>query len=179
MEDIFTPQDNIDLFPQKVMIFKYPINLDLLTKQIYYIQSKFPNSIKHYPKELMYQTPPNLLNSSPVFSHLKDFILNIASKNFKSNYALTESWANICYTYSYSKFHDHGNSDLSGVFYLKVPPNSGKLEFYNRYDSPEVTSFETWETSLFLFNGKQPHSTTPNLSKSPKICIAFNLKKVE
>ena len=179
MKDIFTPQDNIDLFPQKVMIFTYPINLDLLIKQIYDIQTKFPNSIKNYPKELMYQTPMNFLDSSFIFDNLKNFILNIALKNYGFKYILAESWANVCYTYSSSKFHYHRNSDLSGVFYLKTPSNSGELEFHNRHDLPQVAAFKTPETSLFLFDGKQPHGTTPNLSKSPKICIAFNLKKVE
>ena len=65
------------------------------------------------------------------------------------------------------------------IFYLQTPSNSGELEFYNRYNITDVLALTPSKGSVFIFDGKQPHSTTPNLSKFPKICIAFNLKKIE
>ena len=40
---------------------------------------------------------------------------------------LGNMWANINPTYSYNKTHTHPNSMWSGVYYIKVPKNSGKL----------------------------------------------------
>ena len=40
---------------------------------------------------------------------------------------LGNMWANVNPTYSYNKTHTHPNSMWSGVYYIKVPKNSGKL----------------------------------------------------
>ena len=184
MEDFYKPVSSENIFPQKICIFKCPLDLKPIINQIYNIQNTHPNCIRDYPSELIYQTG-DLFNSYPVFNILKNFIKELIQKNYKGRYYLEGSWANINYQYSSSKFHDHtpfntvNSSNLSGILYLKTPPNSGQLLFHNRYNSPYTMAYDTPPSSIFIFDSLQPHSTTPNLNTSPKICISFNLKKIE
>ena len=45
----------------------------------------------------------------------------------KPELGLGNMWANINPTHSYNKTHTHPNSLWSGVYYIKVPKNSGKI----------------------------------------------------
>ena len=179
MDNFYTPLLDKDLFPQRVVILQCPLNPTPFLKQISIIENTYPNFIKNFPKELMYQSKMNLFDTFPIFNDLKNFIENSIQKNYNSYYEIKESWVNIGYKYSYTQFHSHNPYPLSGVYYLKLPNNDVKLEFYNKHNTSDVKFITPKENFIFIFDGNQPHSTHINLEDSPRICIAFNLKKVK
>ena len=87
-------------------------------------------------------------------------------------------------------FHDHPNSVISGVFYIKVPKNSGELIFnnenlirfyplrikeYNKYNS-QIWKFQPKENTLYLFPSWIKHMVSSNLTNEERISLAFNFR---
>ena len=58
----------------------------------------------------------------------KDFLDNVLEMEFEE-FFLTESWMNISGKGGYQKIHNHSNSIISGVLYLKSEPKHPPLEF--------------------------------------------------
>lgn len=112
---------------------------------------------------------------------------------FKDNYQLkVESmWININPPYSYNSNHLHPNSYLSGVYYVKVPKDSGNLvlrhpthlhafatdkdaiDSYNEFNSSKWY-INSQENNLVIFPSWIEHEVTQNLSNEDRISIAFN-----
>ena len=61
----------------------------------------------------------------------KDFLDNILEMEYEE-FFLTESWLNISGKGGYQKIHNHSNSILSGVLYLKSKPGHPPLELKNK-----------------------------------------------
>jgi uncharacterized protein (TIGR02466 family) len=86
--------------------------------------------------------------------------------------------------------HNHYPSLLSGVFYSKIPKNSGNLIFkiddlnyhlmnlnlseYNVYNSSNY-SLSPEEGFLHIFPGWLKHEVEPNLSEEERISFSFNV----
>lgn len=69
--------------------------------------------------------------------------------------------------------HDHDDLDelLSGVYYVKVPPNSGNLVIIDQYSRTEVQPRE----GMFVFFAPDVlHAVTTNLSQAQRISIGMN-----
>ena len=85
-------------------------------------------------------------------------------------------WINFSYPKSYNKSHNHSldfNKNIfSGVYYVKVPEESGDLIFPNSGDriSPK-------EGMTVLFHSSIWHAVEPNLSNDLRISFAFNYYK--
>ena len=87
--------------------------------------------------------------------------------------------------------HTHFNSSilLSGVFYVKVPPNSGNIRFYdprgisihnhpdNRYyfDGTEYNYITPEDGMLLFFPSWFEHSVEENKSDEERMSIGFNI----
>mgnify|MGYP001376642710 FL=1 len=90
---------------------------------------------------------------------------------------MDEFWFNIAGPGESTGWHDHKErSELSGVYYLHVPDNSGDIHFRKKIDDK---TFE-WEIKsqtgkLILFDSSIEHSVPENKSKENRISIAFNL----
>ena len=113
----------------------------------------------------------------PLSNILNNLILDF-SKN--SNIELKTLWFNINPPFSFNRIHTHGSFNdesqhkLSGVLYLKVPPNSGNLIFYNPIGISYQYSQFLKPNQYFLFPQWLGHSVDPNLSQEDRISIAFN-----
>jgi len=100
-------------------------------------------------------------------------------------------WVNINKKYDYNTSHIHPNSILSGVYYLKVPENSGDIVFHhpspymhliehasvNQYNNGTY-SYTPKEGDLFIFSPYLNHEVTQNLTEDEddeRISIAFNI----
>ena len=139
----------------------------------------------------------DLFDAYTIISNLRKLIYNhidIYSKNFKLNkkLKLDNLWININGYKDLNLPHIHPNSILSGVFYVKVPKNSGKIRFENpcldlmesvyqnsiiEYNSinSATWSLEPDENLLILFPSFLKHSVLPNMNKKEKrISISFN-----
>lgn len=117
--------------------------------------------------------------------------------NIRDNAVLQISnmWVNINKKYSYNSTHIHSGSFFSGVFYIEVPENSGRINFENPSSLQKVFinsikqnivrnnefTAHTWiydpkPNMMVLFPSWIEHNVDQNLSDSDRISIAFNTR---
>ena len=86
--------------------------------------------------------------------------------------------------------HQHGNSTISGAYYVRAPKNSGDIVFYDPRPAPvytypkaknpnllnaQVNGISPKEGALVLFPSYLDHSVNENLSDKERIVISFNI----
>jgi len=112
---------------------------------------------------------------------------------------LGNMWANINPTYSYNKTHTHPNSLWSGVYYIKVPKNSGKLFLEDPRPGPNtymprridtlpeqlwrIVAYEPIEGRLIFFPSWLPHGVDINMNtekgeKNWRVSVSFNFIQI-
>jgi uncharacterized protein (TIGR02466 family) len=108
---------------------------------------------------------------------------------------LLNMWVSVNKHEDYNVYHNHPLSDLSGVLWVKAPPNCGSLSFssphaFVEHSLLEATtetvknqqnyyheySFFPQEGVMLLFPAHLNHCVEPNLSNQDRISIAFNLE---
>jgi uncharacterized protein (TIGR02466 family) len=124
------------------------------------------------------------LHKEGLFQEFKKVILILANDIAKSQdlpeLHLISMWANINYKHSFNAAHTH-EGILSGVFYLKTPPNCGKLIL----ESPAVRAdtspykirnypVEPSPLSCIIFPSWLSHYVEPNMSDEKRISLSFN-----
>ena len=133
-----------------------------------------------------FQTPDNL-HTYPVFRELVSYLQNIGSGCFTDFFGnlhqanITEMWGNVNYKHNSNGAHTHGG-DLSGVFYLQVPEDSGKLVFCNpsvRSDGKALRKINypivPRNLACIIFPSWLEHYVEPNKSDDKRISISFNI----
>ena len=123
--------------------------------------------------------------------HCLDYIHEIVSIG---DCFLDNAWININSKGNYNFPHDHPGSIVSGVYYVRLPENSGKLVFenpsgkllasywsvvqgpneWNRANS-EVWSLDSSEDTLLIFPSWLDHYVETNKSDEDRISISFNV----
>mgnify|MGYP001302257608 CR=1 FL=1 len=103
---------------------------------------------------------------------------------------INNMWAIINTGGSANLRHQHGNSTISGAYYVRAPRDSGDIVFYDPRPAPVyshplaktpnalnamVNSISPVEGGLILFPSYLDHSVNPNLSKEERIVISFNI----
>ncbi len=106
---------------------------------------------------------------------------------------LSNLWFNVNRKHNFNYPHTHGDSQISGIYYLSAPENSGNLMFNNpdymiknlpffsgpfkNHDSFNSVQFRVTpkENLLVLFPSHIEHYVEPNKSDEPRISIAFNI----
>jgi uncharacterized protein (TIGR02466 family) len=100
-------------------------------------------------------------------------------------------WINVNHPYSYNAPHTHPNSYMSGVYYVKVPKNSGDLVLKHPSNlqsiftpSGVIKSYNEYNCSkwnitpeagkLIMFPSWIEHEVAQNLSGEDRLSIAFN-----
>ena len=82
--------------------------------------------------------------------------------------------------------HSHGRADLIGIYYVKVPPQSGEFvvlrndgsQYCNLYENRDDMlgyTTEPEEGRLYVLPGHLWHYVTGNNSKEDRISISFNI----
>tara|TARA_B100001057_G_C22862559_1_gene955149 strand:+ start:1229 stop:1831 length:603 start_codon:yes stop_codon:yes gene_type:complete len=104
---------------------------------------------------------------------------------------INNMWAIINTGGSANLRHQHGNSTISGAYYVRAPINSGDIVFYDPrpapvYSHPNVTNpnilnaqvngVSPKEGALVLFPSYLDHSVNENISNSERIVISFNIR---
>ena len=108
---------------------------------------------------------------------------------------LLNLWINISGKHAYNSKHDHPGSHLSGVVWVKIPPNSGRLEFEAPFSFTREKEFENYNEKVkerynvysMIYYNPQPgmmvifpsdlkHEVMSNKSNEDRISISFNLK---
>lgn len=110
--------------------------------------------------------------------------------NPKSKTMVPDCWANINAPGSYNRKHTHANSMISGVYYPRVPENSGQIVFTDpRIQAHVITLPVTRKTALtsrhikrtpqagefILFPSWLEHSVDVNSSGEERVSVAFNI----
>lgn len=155
------------------------------------LRQEIPNSTR----QNLYTTfgsVANLLTREP-FHALRDalrdevvlYLEQIETRSDKQ-WMISDSWVSISSPGNYERMHTHPGAYISGVYYIKAPPESGKIFFENlednlyysgrsRRENYNVVSYEPWNRRLILFNSKVPHHVGQNLSDSERIALSFNV----
>jgi len=119
----------------------------------------------------------------PALEYIKQF-----NRNYKIE--LANFWINSNNKNDYNLLHSHSECNISGVYYIQAPENSGRIvfqngdltkmssknqfcfddaNFYSRYFIP-VNDYD-----LILFASDTFHYAEPNRSNDERISVAFNL----
>jgi uncharacterized protein (TIGR02466 family) len=141
----------------------------------------------------------------PIKEKLFSKIVNEITKNFNiymddlsldyPKFKIGNMWANINGYKDYNLVHSHGNSVISGVYYIKVPSNSGNIFFVNPVSEQINTNWNNCiknfsehnsshfkinsiEHYLILFPSWLQHGVEPNLNKKEnRVSLSFNIIK--
>jgi len=130
-----------------------------------------------------YQTRDNLHKEGVMqefISSIDALVGSIAQEYKLPSLKITSMWGNINRYKDYNGAHTH-EGVISGVFYLKVPENSGRLILCN----PAVRSHNSLLKSnnypimpgnlaCILFPSWLEHYVEPNMSEEERISISFN-----
>ena len=108
----------------------------------------------------------------------------------KQTAKINNMWAIINTGGSANLRHQHGNSTISGAYYVRAPKNSGDIVFYDPRPAPvytypkalnpnllnaQVNGISPKEGALVLFPSYLDHSVNENLSNEERIVISFNI----
>jgi len=128
---------------------------------------------------------PGNLHEHGIFQELIPSLLNLACKATqpyaRTDIKILEMWANVNNKNNFNIHHVH-EGIISGVFYLQVPENSGRLILCN----PAIRShnhpirckdfpIKPQKLALIMFPSWLEHYVEPNQSDEPRISISFNI----
>lgn len=115
----------------------------------------------------------------------------LSNQNFVFNNLNIGAWCNFNETRSAMNYPHAHEGTLSGVFYVKAPPHSGRLILQNpgmnslwqgikfckekSSFTSEAVFVEPREGDLILFPSYLPHFVEPNLHDDARISISFNI----
>ena len=143
-----------------------------------------------------YQSPSTLQKEKelePLFEHVCNMAMSaIQDLNFvESNIFITEAWVNFNDSRQCMNTEHVHRDVFSGVFYLNVPPESGKFVISNpginrvwdgcnligekNQFTGEMMRIEPEEGSIILFPSYVPHSVETNNHDDERISISFNI----
>lgn len=188
-------EQTVDIF--KTTIFKSKIKNQKYVKY-------FLNLLKKEQQNNKGKTISNVggFQSSQYTTLREDILRNVflnPGKNFieklnpKKNLNLTlgDFWINSNLNKDYNLLHNHFGATISGIYYLEVPKNSGRLVFQNG-DLSKMSSinFDYFHNEnyyaryfiipekfdLYLFPSEAFHYVEPNRSFENRVSVAFNLK---
>ena len=197
-------QENINLDYNFINLF--PLTLHQL--QIESFENKKQELIE-FAYDLKHTTNVNTQNTnkggwqSKVYkvngdNFLESLLLNTFNSipAFNNNIKLDSCyWVNINPTGSFNTKHNHPNSDLAGVLWIKIPKNSGDIVFVSPKDfesfieifsykdefkkltnNYHIYNFSPKEGSILIFPSHLQHRVDENKSNEDRISISFNIK---
>ena len=135
-----------------------------------------------------------VLNEKPL-KQLKNDLTNASHKYYKNIFAtynkitpyITQSWLNYNVKGEHHHSHEHPNSIVSGVFYLKADEAHDKITFHkDKYSQInfETNEYNTWNSltwwipvksgDILLFPSYLNHSVETKQDNNLRISLAFN-----
>lgn len=124
-----------------------------------------------------------------VISYVEQIMLDM-NWDKKQSVKINNMWAIVNTGGSANLRHQHGNSTISGAYYVRAPESCGDIIFYDPrpapvYSHPNATSpnslnaqvngISPREGALVLFPSYLDHSVNENLSNDERIVISFNI----
>jgi len=174
------------LWPTVVMQSHFVEHLADMKREIYRLNG-LPNTIRksNYGG---WQSDINLHHNA-MFRPLMDFVSTQCAQVFKVKGAtFHQMWACINKKHDQNLIHSHTNNyNLSGVYYLGVPPDSGEIVFrdprpganqapYRLFkDDGNSEYFMPVEGQVLMFPSYLEHFVLPNRSDGDRISMSFDL----
>ena len=101
------------------------------------------------------------------------------------DYIITNSWFTKTNKGQKAPLHYHGDTDISGVYYLKTNGRDGNLQYHSNhrdYNSNFIYSkmnhrlpLNLQQGLLALWPGNLWHDTNPNLTDHERVSVSFNI----
>tara|TARA_B100000989_G_scaffold295808_1_gene277615 strand:+ start:5621 stop:6223 length:603 start_codon:yes stop_codon:yes gene_type:complete len=128
--------------------------------------------------------------ASFLLSYVEQVMVDMNWDKLKQNVKISNMWAIVNTGGSANLRHQHGNSTISGAYYVRAPESCGDIIFYDPrpapvYSHPNATSpnslnaqvngISPKEGALVLFPSYLDHSVNENLSSSERIVVSFNI----
>ena len=136
------------------------------------------------------------MHELPQFKPLVDELFKMTTEVFKEEWLdrqprLGNMWANINPPGGMNQPHLHSNALFSGVYYIKVPPKSGRLRIYDPRPGAQITmptrkpgnpgkdfwrdaNIEPIPGRIIMFPAWLWHSVEENKSNDIRISVSFN-----
>jgi len=184
----------IEIFKQPIFKIKLDENLNEIQNFCLNIYEKEKNT--NFLKFNTFKSNDLNINEFPFITLIKkiEIYSNKITKDvfcLKNKVSLSNIWFTVNKFKENTPPHTHPFSIISGVFYVKIPKNSGNIIFSNDVKVENFLHFKNivkgncyntkywWlpseENVLYLFPSWLEHSVETNLSKKDRISISFNL----
>ena len=126
-----------------------------------------------------------------ILSSIEQIMNDMNWEKEKQTAKINNMWAIINTGGSTNLRHQHGNSTISGAYYVRAPIDSGDIVFYDPRPAPvyshpnvvspnvlnaQVNGISPKEGALVLFPSYLDHSVNENKSNKERIVISFNIK---
>ena len=122
----------------------------------------------------------------PLINEIREFCSNLPI-NIKE-IIIPQLWVNVNKRGDWNIIHQHGQYDLSGTYYVKVPKDSGRLVFrdprpaaignkfmINRFDNGEIKNVNVMEGMLGIWPAYLDHFVEPSNTDEERISISFDI----
>ena len=122
----------------------------------------------------------------PLINEIREFCSHLPL-NIKE-IIIPQLWVNVNKRCDWNIIHQHGQYDLSGTYYVKVPKNSGRLVFrdprpaaignkfmINRFDNGEFKNVNVMEGMLGIWPAHLDHFVEPSNTDEERISISFDI----
>ena len=195
-QQVQQPNGGLYIFPPLIWKYNYSFNLDELQPKLDDLFLKVEinsalekgNAISTVAVDSSYQ-PHQWMELEKFQMWLGAKIADIrACYKFVHNYSeVINSWCNRHYRSGYTEEHTHNFGTFVASCYLKVPENSGNIEFKDPLEYHKGTFPIIPETTLYsevpvatndilIFPGWLKHRVQPSLSDEERIVLTFNIK---
>ena len=126
-----------------------------------------------------------------IYSSIEQVMHDMNWDKLKQIAKINNMWAIINTGGSANLRHQHGNSTISGAYYIRAPENAGDIIFYDPRPAPiyshpnalspnslnaQVNGISPKEGALILFPSYLDHSVNENKSNEERIVISFNIR---
>ncbi len=126
-----------------------------------------------------------------IYSSIEQVMHDMNWDKLKQITKINNMWAIINTGGSANLRHQHGNSTISGAYYIRAPENAGDIIFYDPRPAPiyshpnalspnslnaQVNGISPKEGALILFPSYLDHSVNENKSNEERIVISFNIR---
>lgn len=188
-----------DWFPTPIWHFEVPNHEELnqkLLPAIYAEREKdsqgvnWSNSLGWHSKDYLNQQPEFQEIVKIAIANGTEAATEVGFDLTRFTMMVTNCWAIINPKFASNFVHNHPNSVLSGVYYVKAAENCGGIFFRDPRDvahmfMPNLTELTPWtiqkitykatEGTVIIFPSWLNHGVEANLSDEDRLCISFNM----
>jgi uncharacterized protein (TIGR02466 family) len=186
----------IDVF--KVPVYEAELDLDIKKLELFCNSYKKLNEGRVFSNMGGYQSCDLSLkipDTQPLIKEIEEHASNFAKAFLNPNGQFMDNmWININGYKDSNITHNHPDTDIAGVYYVKTPDECGNIVFehpasdvlgyydmslniaqYNNYNSSHW-KFTPAVNTLYLFPAWVKHYVSQNMNKENRISISFNTK---